>query len=619
MICMITIAIKPNTKLTTYNGLSGYVSFPYNAGLIQEIKSYPSSKRFWHAEKKLWELDVNWLPQFIEHCGNKPITLTGRNAPVLPQLKAEETRELPFDIYDDEQLMKFLHTRGITSTLYHHQLEAVRYGYTKGNMFLTDEPGCGKSLSVIALALLKQYLCGFQTTLIVTGVNSLKWNFYKDVLKHTNLDCFTEVEILGMRPKYHDYGTAREHIEQGDLSDLIIGGTKEKLERLRHWHRFNKILITNIETIRNDEICAEINKLCNEGKIGQIVVDECHKCANPEAHQTKNFIKLKPMERIPMTGTPLLNTPLDLWSYLYWMGIETESFYKYKLHYCRMGGYKDKQVVGYKNLSQLQTVLDGVMLRRYKKDILDLPEKFFYEEYVEMGDLQSKLYELAQNEVLANLDEILESPNPLVALLRMRQATGNTWTLTKNLKTRVFDGVQCAKLERLKELVEERTKNGVKCVIFTNWVEVAEGLEEALKGYNPLMVHGKIKEAEKNKNRDLFQDDPNRMVLIGTTNSMGTGFNLTAARCAIFMDEPWTYADFTQASDRLHRIGATGSIDIISLITKETVDERIHNIILQKKGLSDFVVNGANKSSKAETLRYLLGISQEEFDKRRKK
>ena len=92
---------------------------------------------------------------------------------------------------------------------------------------------------------------------------------------------------------------------------------------------------------------------------------------------------------------------------------------------------------------------------------------------------------------------------------------------------------------------------------------------------------------------------------------MGTGLNLTAANCVIFMDEPWTYSNFSQAIDRAHRIGTKGQIDIISLITKNTIDERIHNLILSKKNISDLVVDG-NKKNKESIIKYLLGLIGDE-------
>ena len=312
-----------------------------------------------------------------------------------------------------------------------------------------------------------------------------------------------------------------------------------------------------------------------------------------------------------MTGTPMMNTPLDLWPYLSWMGIEDNNFYAFKRHYCNFGGFKNKEVKGYKNLDQLQNMLDGCMLRRLKSEILDLPEKNIYEEYVEMDSLQETLYTYVRESTLLEMESMLTSANPLVQMIRMRQATGNTWTLENTLNIPQFNSVRCAKLERLKDIVKERTDNGQKIIIFTNWVQVALKLKEELKEYNVQMIHGEVKTKEKQIAEEEFQTNPDCKVLIGTIGSMGTGLNLTAANCVVFMDEPWTYSNFSQAIDRAHRIGTKGQIDIISLITKNTIDERIHNLILSKKNISDLIVDGSKKN-KESIIKYLLGLIGDE-------
>ena len=291
--------------------------------------------------------------------------------------------------------------------------------------------------------------------------------------------------------------------------------------------------------------------------------------------------------------------------------IEDNNFYAFKKHYCKFGGFKNKQVMGYKNLDQLQNMLDECMIRRLKSEILDLPEKNIYEEYVEMDQLQETLYTYVRESTLLEMESMLTSANPLVQMIRMRQATGNTWTLENSLNIPQFTSVRCAKLERLKDIVKERTDNGQKIIVFTNWVQVALKLKEELKEYNPQMIHGEVKTREKQIAEEEFQTNPDCKVLIGTIGSMGTGLNLTAANCVIFMDEPWTYSNFSQAIDRAHRIGTKGQIDIISLITKNTIDERIHNLILSKKNISDLVVDG-NKKNKESIIKYLLGLIGDE-------
>lgn len=641
---MININIKESIKVTGYDavGVSAFIDFPYNGNIVQHIKTYPSNKRNYNPNTKQWELDPDFVPEFIEFLntslGAPEITITGRNEYVFEKTRAKaikgtlikvhgvkNNRRLPFNIDSDDEIQEFLYSLGIKTKLFKHQIDAVRYCIEHDNMFIGDEAGAGKSLESIAISLVRSYLYKFKTTLIICGVNDLKWNFYKDITKHMGPLGPKNVRILGMKlnSKALDkipgkYKTEKKmNVLWSDISNFNIEGLSERIKDLEGLinntdpDNYPTFLITNIESIRNANIVSKLNTLCKKGIIGQIIVDECHKCANPNSKQTGGLLKLKSKFRIPMTGTPMMNTPLDLWPYLSWMGIEDNTFYSFKRHYCKFGGFKNKQVTGYKNLDQLQEMLDGCMIRRLKSEILDLPEKNIYEEYVEMDTLQESLYTYVRESTILEIQSMLTNANPLVQMIRMRQATGNTWTLEQNLNIPEYSSVRCAKLERLKDIVQERTDNGQKVLIFTNWVQVALRLQEELKNYNAQMIHGEVKTKEKQIAEEKFQTDPDCKVLIGTIGSMGTGLNLTAANCVIFMDEPWTYSNFSQAIDRTHRIGTKGQVDIISLITKDTIDERIHNLILSKKNISDLVIDGSKKNKEA-VIKYLLGLIGEE-------
>ena len=100
--------------------------------------------------------------------------------------------------------------------------------------------------------------------------------------------------------------------------------------------------------------------------------------------------------------------------------------------------------------------------------------------------------------------------------------------------------------------------------------------------------------------------DPECKVIIGTTPCLGTGFTLTAADVVIFIDEPWTSANKLQAEDRAHRIGTKNNVQIITLVTKNTIDERIHHIVEKKKLLSDNLIDNLDCQQITELLNFLL-------------
>ena len=124
-----------------------------------------------------------------------------------------------------------------------------------------------------------------------------------------------------------------------------------------------------------------------------VAIDEIHKCKNPTSQQGKGILKLNAKDKIAMTGTPLMNAPLDLYIIMKWLGFEKHSFYAFKNHYCIMGGYGGYNIVGYKNMDELQQQVNSFMVRRLKKDVLDLPEKIMIDELLEMDGKQWALYE----------------------------------------------------------------------------------------------------------------------------------------------------------------------------------------------------------------------------------
>jgi SNF2 family DNA or RNA helicase len=264
-----------------------------------------------------------------------------------------------------------------------------------------------------------------------------------------------------------------------------------------------------------------------------------------------------------------------------------------------MGGYGGYQIVGYKNLDELQTKLNDIMLRRLKDEVLDLPEKIYVDEYVEMGTKQSKIYAEVTADVRNNIDKIKMSNNPLSEMIRMRQATGYPGILSSEI-------TDSAKLDRMEELVDDAISNNKKVIIFSNWTQITDEVYKRLSSrYHCLQITGQTKDEERQIIVNKFQEDNNCKIVIGTTGAMGTGITIHAASVEIFMDEPWSKALKDQAEDRAHRIGQTKNLTIYSLLTKNTIDEKIHAIVYKKGLLSDRIVDQV-VMDKGQLVDYLL-------------
>ena len=265
-----------------------------------------------------------------------------------------------------------------------------------------------------------------------------------------------------------------------------------------------------------------------------------------------------------------------------------------------MGGYGGYEVIGYRHLEELQETLNEMMLRRLKEDVLDLPDKVYIDEFVEMTGKQEQIYKEVTANIKANIDKIKMSNNPLAELIRMRQATGYTGILSSEV-------LESAKIDRLEELVEETVANGKKIVIFSNWTQMVHPIYERLsKNYNGVVITGETKDTDRQKNVDKFQNDDEYKFILGTIGAMGTGITLTAGTVVVFMDEPWTMANKQQAIDRCHRIGTKDNITVYTMLCKNTIDERIHDIVEKKGLMSDAIVDGKIVGDKVELLNYLL-------------
>ncbi len=375
----------------------------------------------------------------------------------------------------------------------------------------------------------------------------------------------------------------------------------ERIYDLEHFDSISEyFIVTNIETLRNAQIQALFSVLCKNKDIEIVAIDEIHKCKNAASQQGKGIMKLQSECRIAMTGTPLMNNPLDLYIILKWLGYEKHSFYQFKNHYCILGGFGGYEIVGYKFIDDLEAQLKEIMLRRLKKDVLDLPEKLYVDEYVEMTPKQEIIYKEVTASIKANIDKIEISPNPLAELIRMRQATGYTGILSTEV-------LESAKIDRLEDIVEETVSNGKKIIIFSNWTQMTTPIYNRLsKNYKGVVITGETNDVERQANVIAFQTNDDCKFALGTIGAMGTGITLTAGTVVVFMDEPWTMANKQQAIDRCHRIGTSENITVYTMMCKDTIDERIHDIVLQKGAMSDAIIDGKIIGNRTELLNFLL-------------
>lgn len=378
---------------------------------------------------------------------------------------------------------------------------------------------------------------------------------------------------------------------------MVIGGIPDRINHLKTKIK-EFFVITNIESLRDDNFLKELTK--GKNKFDLVIIDELHHVKTPSAQQSSNFLKLQdPSYKIGMTGTLLTNSPLDLYVPLRWIGAERSTFTNFKYYYCKFGGENNNIPVGYKNMDFLKDMIEKYSLRR-TKDLLDLPPKTIVNEYVEMSSQQEKFYENIKAGVKQEANKVkLNVTNLLALVTRLRQATD----LPKILTT---SKIESAKVERAIDIAEQIVSNNEKVVIFSHFKETVYELADRLQKYNPVVVTGDKKDSEVSKAVDDFQNKEDVKVFIATHQKAGTGLTLTKASYMIFISVPWTDANYTQAQDRIYRIGTKKGVTIYHLITKNTIDERVLEIVEDKGALADYIIDDKISQKGIDSLKKYL-------------
>ena len=581
------------------NGEVYEVSFPYDRGIIDIVKSTPG--RTWLPNSKMWTVPKQYLGFLLNNLkGTKyePLIHLISNEDINMNQTMDKTTIIPnVDLKDVHFYVKD------GSHPYNHQLDFMKWSIdreNRGNMngfILADEMGAGKSIESTNLAIYNKTKYNFKHCLIICCTNSAKYNWLDDIDTHTNGEY--KPYLLGSRKK-----------RNGGIK--LDAGSKEKYDDLVSMKMYSNsdedlpyFLVMNIEALRYKigrlyAISDQIINLINSGTINMIILDEIHKNASATSQQGKQLIRIKKYTGqncmwIPMTGTPITKQPMDVYVPLRLCeGHNVTSWYKWCQDFCVYGGFGGYEVLGYKNIPKLKAMLQNNMIRRLKEDILDLPPKIHYVEYVENTDYQNKLYRKISEDILNNKSEILSALNPMAKLLKLRQVNGSPELIDPNIDIDDnYPKKYNARLVRLLELLKEAHDRGEKTIVFSNWVEPLRTLYKFIsKKYKTCVFTGTMSASDREKHKRLFIENPEYVVMLGTIGAMGTSHTFTVARNVIFYDDAWNPSDKEQCEDRCHRIGTTESVNIFTLVAKDTIDEKVEKILSTKSGIAKYVVDG---------------------------
>lgn len=291
------------------------ISFRYDPTTVAKVKEL--AERRYLPEDRAWEIPAHELPALIEKVGLSNIKSEEAVVQALNTKEIEDKREAT-----QERLKGIKPVRDFdfkTAPL-PHQIEAFNYGMEKNSLLIGDEQGLGKTKESIDICVARKK--ELIKTLIVCGVNSVKYNWEKEIQIHSNEGCV-----------------------------MVDGKTMDvRVQQLNDWYRGSSYFgVINIESLRNEKIQDALYLGIKDGYIGAIIVDEIHKAKNGGSQQGKALRFLKAPVKIGLSGTPM-NKAEDLWNILTWLGVERRSFYSFRNAYCTMGGFGGYKVIGYKNL-----------------------------------------------------------------------------------------------------------------------------------------------------------------------------------------------------------------------------------------------------------------------------
>lgn len=358
------------------------------------------------------------------------------------------------------------------------------------------------------------------------------------------------------------------------------------------------ILATNIEALRTENWWYSMQDFVEQRKF-MLIVDESTVVKNPKAEQTKACLELaeKATYTRILTGTPITQSPLDLWSQcrvLSPKALPYTSYTAFKHEFAVeelrvMGNRRFLVTTGYRNQEKLAELIAPFTYRVLKKDCLDLPPKVYQTRFVELTPEQRRIYKDLSEQCLAQLaDGMVTVTVVITQLLRLHQVVlGYVPNDDKEMQM-----IDHNRIKVLKELLDE---NPGKAIIYCRFLQDIEQVVEALPGYcmkDWVTYTGEDSPSERTSALDRFQNDPQCKYFVATS-AASKGLTLTAAEQVIYYSQGYSMETRVQSEDRAHRAGQTKTVVYTDLCSQGTVEEKIVAALQAKKELAAGVMDRA--------------------------
>lgn len=456
---------------------------------------------------------------------------------------ANEIKKNGIYISEPQQQIQFISGVDI-SRCYDHQKKAIFLASLFDSYALFMETGTGKSL--VAIKMIEYWKV---PAMIVGPLTTLESVWVKEIEKWSN------------------------------LTYTILW------QKLKEFNNNYDIYLINYEQFKKLSKTADISK-----KIKALVIDESSKMKNPTSQITKSILSFKDLvpHRLCLTGTPAPNNLLEYWGQMAFINstLLGDNYYRYRntfFYSCGYGGYMYKPMKTAK-----EAIIDKVSQQAFsirKEDCLDLPDRVYETRFVYMDEVQKIAYETMKKEsILEFKGNVTLAANELAKLMKLRQVTSGWSITTEGIPIFISD----TKVIALKELLEEIPEDK-QVIIWVNFHFEVLHLKEAFKDIC-CVLYGDMPQKEKLRSIEDFQNNKYRL-LIAHPLSGGLGINFQQCSYVIWYSLNYSQEQYSQANDRVYRIGQKNKVTYFLLLAKDSIDEIIYKVLDKKADLMNECLN----------------------------
>jgi len=371
-----------------------------------------------------------------------------------------------------------------------------------------------------------------------------------------------------------------------DLSCYLQSG-QNRLKEVSQLNQFDIVLVS-YHTLRNDLA------LFTQKEFPAVILDEAHYIKNASSQVFKAVRSLKSRRRLSLTGTPIENSTMELWSQMDFLnpgllGTMT-AFWQQFARPIEKDGDKEQR-------EMLQKRIAPFILRRHKEDVLDeLPEREDIIHYCDMGQQQRSLYNEHRDYIRQRIkglsrDNSLESSGFEIFqyLLKLRQIA-----IHPGLADSSWDDINSCKFDALKLMLNDIMQEDHKVLIFSQFTATLRHMETLCQqnDWQYSLLTGQTRDRQKQVDR--FQNDKDVKVFLLSLKAGGVGINLTSADYVILFDPWWNPAVERQAIDRAYRMGQTRKVMAYRFITRDSIEEKILNMQKVKQSLAQDIIRTDN-------------------------